>query len=331
MYRSLMQQCSNAHLFVFAFDDECYTYLKAEGHSFLTVISLAEFEDNELLQIKTTRSASEYCWTCTPSTILYCIEKYNLDNCTYIDADMVFYDDPSILWEEATTNSVIITKHNYTPVYDQSVESGIYCVQFVGFRNNDKGMKVLRWWREACIAWCYARAEDGKFGDQKYLDDWTSRFDGVHVAENQGAGIAPWNCQQYSFEQKNNKITVVNSSTKVKFNVIFFHFHGMVFYGNDIVMLTGGLYKMSNNIIELFFKPYVKQLQIIKKEIIEKSFPKDPQGSKPALKEKPGLIFNSKMLVKSVINRILNASSLKFKKAQLYSHYYLIDSFTGEN
>ena len=224
MYRSLIQQCSIAHLYVFVFDDECHEFLKKENYPSLTVISLSEFEDAELLRIKPTRSASEYCWTCTPATILYAI-----DNCTYVDADMQFFSDPSILWQEAKDKSVLITSHNYTPAYDQSNESGIYCVQFVGFRNDAHGMKVLQWWRNACIEWCYARSEDGKFGDQKYLDDWTTRFESVHVVKHPGAGIAPWNCQQYSFKKINGTIKAKEFRTKKIVDVVFFHFHGVVF------------------------------------------------------------------------------------------------------
>ena len=60
-----------------------------------TIISLKEFEDEELLRIKPSRSIAEYCWTCTSSTILYVLEKYKVESCTYLDADLFFYSSPS--------------------------------------------------------------------------------------------------------------------------------------------------------------------------------------------------------------------------------------------
>ena len=45
-----------AHLYVFAFDDKCYDVLTTMQLPNLTVISLSEFEDEQLLAIKPTRS-----------------------------------------------------------------------------------------------------------------------------------------------------------------------------------------------------------------------------------------------------------------------------------
>ena len=119
-----------------------------------TIIRLCDFEDEQLLAIKSTRTTGEYCWTCTPSIILYSIQKFDLSNCTYLDADLFFYADPGVLIEEAEGASVIITPHRYSPMYEDSESGGTYCVQFVYFKNSDEGMAVLNWWREACREWC---------------------------------------------------------------------------------------------------------------------------------------------------------------------------------
>src|SRR5687767_8638553 len=106
LYESLEQVCPSFHLYVLAFNDDCYNYLSKEKRTNLTVIPLAEFEDADLRRIKGTRTAPEYCWTCTPSIILYCLEKYNLSSCTYVDADMIFYHNPLILIEEMKEKSI---------------------------------------------------------------------------------------------------------------------------------------------------------------------------------------------------------------------------------
>lgn len=260
LYQSLLKHCPDFHLYVIAFDDITYNYFQKYPQKNLTAISLIQFEDEKLLSIKSTRSAGEYCWTCTASTVLYCINTYQLNHCVYLDADMCFYSNPQVLFDEWGNKSVLITEHRYTPIYDQSSLSGTYCVQFVGFKNDVDGMTALNYWRESCIDWCYARAEDGKFGDQKYLDDWTTRFKNVHVLKHLGGGLAPWNMQQYCFKQVENKLVGTEIRTTCDFEAVFFHFHGLKIYTNNIALLTGGTYEMNPDALTLFFKTYLKQL-----------------------------------------------------------------------
>lgn len=308
LYNSLLQTNSDFHLYVFAFDDLTYDYLKQEKSEKLTVISLSEFEDEQLLSIKFTRTSGEYCWTCTPSTILYCIEKFSLNSCTYIDADMYFYANPEILINEMGSKSVLITEHRYTKKYDQSDTSGIYCVQFVTFKNTAQGLKVLKWWRNACIEWCYARNEDGKFGDQKYLDDWTTRFEGVHVLKNLGGGLAPWNIQQYKFKLQDGKPIGVNTATGEKFNPVFYHFHDLKLFSNKSVQLTGIIYNLSSDVKSLFYIPYVKKLYDTKSSMHFKTGNVNWDG----LDEKPSQLLLQKLLL-STIKHNLKATYAKIR------------------
>jgi hypothetical protein len=155
-------------------------------------VSLASFESSELLRVKPGRTKGEYCWTCTSHAIRYVLDTFSLPEVTYLDADLFFYAPPSILLDELDRSgaSVLITPHRYTRRYDISRRSGIYCVQFTTFRADERGLRALDWWCERCLEWCHARVENGKFGDQKYLDDWPTRFPGVHVLEHLG-GVAP--------------------------------------------------------------------------------------------------------------------------------------------
>jgi len=260
MYYSLKDNCDNFHLYIYAFDDETLNFFYANNFPSVTVISLLEFEDNELLEIKPTRSAGEYCWTCTPATIYFCIQKYNLPNCTYIDADLFFFSNPKVLIDEMGNNSVLITEHRYTDKYDQSVESGIYCVQFVTFKNDEFGLKVLKWWRDACIEWCFARAEDGKFGDQKYLDNWPTNFEKVHVLENLGGGVAPWNVQQFSINLKRSKLIIKEKLTGHSTPLVFYHFHGLRFYKNQVVSLTSNYYEIESSVKKYLYTKYVSSI-----------------------------------------------------------------------
>lgn len=281
MYDSLYRACREFHLYLFAFDDIAYNIVTDLAMENVTVISLSDFEDSDLLRIKPTRSTAEYCWTATSSTIMYCLNRFNIDHCVYIDADLYFYSDPVVLTEELADNDVLITEHRYTPEYDRSVLSGKYCVQFILFRNSINGLRILEWWRKSCIEWCYARVEDGKFGDQKYLDDWLDRFEGVKVLEHSGGGVAPWNVQQYDLKSKKGKISGSEKNSHDQFDLVFYHFHNV---NNHLINgfneFNLGSYFLEKKIIRLIYKPYLNELKKKDKllKMIDNSF--DSLGSR---------------------------------------------------
>jgi hypothetical protein len=276
LYYSLEKNCPDFHIYIFAFDQASDDLLKKMNLSKATIISLKEFEDDELLKVKSTRSIAEYCWTCTSSTILYVLEKYNVESCTYLDADLFFYSSPQPIFEEMGSSSILITEHRYSPQYNKQLKAGKYCVQFVTFKNDTNGLTALKWWRDRCIEWCYARYEDGKFGDQLYLEDWTERFKGVHVLQHLGGGLAAWNIQQYTFEEINGKIIGKETLTERKFDAIFYHFHYLKFFTNNEIEL--GRRTLTKNVLDIFYKPYIKFLEEIQKQVSVIGGTFDPHG-----------------------------------------------------
>lgn len=267
MYHSLLAHEPEAFLYVFAFDEPCYQVLRKLDLPQLKIISLVEFEDQDLLSIKNSRSKAEYCWTCTSSIILYCLKNFNIESVTYCDADLYFFDSPAkLIAEIPEKDSILLTEHRYSPNYDNTAVSGIYCVQFMTFKNTTDGLNALLWWREKCIEWCYARFEDGKFGDQKYLDDWLTRFKGVWVLQHEGGGLAPWNTQQYEYKLVNGKLFVENLKSAKKSPVIFYHFHYLRFYTNHPVVLAGK-YTLDSTVKELVYNPYFEALNQAEKII----------------------------------------------------------------
>lgn len=321
MYRSLAAVSKDFHLYIFAFDDVCADFLRSEKLPNVTVVSLKEFEDEKLLKIKSGRSAGEYCWTCASSTVLYSIEKFGLNNCTYIDADMCFYADPKVLISEMGEKDVLITKHGFTPEYAASEIYGIYCVQFVTFKNSEKGMRVLRDWRNDCIEWCYGRLEDGKFGDQKYLDKWPEKYDCVHVLQTPGGGIAPWNLQQYQFERSGSGI--IGRGNNKTFDVIFFHYHGLRFYKENVVSLTGKDYRMTEDAKSVFYCPVVHQLVQIKEELLKRLPGVSTDGSTELSPVQPSS-FKTNLIayLRNLRHYPKDVFGKNLKESAKYFHYY---------
>jgi hypothetical protein len=188
-------------------------------------LSLEEFERNDelLLRAKQNRSRIEYYFTCTPSLPLYILSNWpEVDLITYLDADLFFFASPAPLFEELGDGSIAIIGHRFSQHMRHLQKFGIFNVGWLSFRRDDDAFACLYWWRERCIEWCYDREEDGRFADQKYLDDWASRFKNVVVLEHKGANLAPWNVSNYRLYHDKSGILIVDNQP-----LIFFHFHGL--------------------------------------------------------------------------------------------------------
>lgn len=261
LYCSLGNVTDDFHLYVMAFDRECYDKLQLCGFKNMTVEFLDGFETPELLQVKPLRTKAEYCWTCGPSVIWHFLKKYDLVDITYLDSDLFFMGDPHIILKEIGNSSVCITEQGISK--SSAKLYGRYCVQYMFFKNNDEGCKTLEWWRDRCIEWCYQRFEGEKYGDQKYLDKFPSLSPSLCVLQNPSAGIAPWNMNKYNYEGD----AIVKDGHRYPF--IFYHMHGIAAEITESSLKMKSLHhKFSKDQIDKFLYPYA----LLNMEVLNRYF-----------------------------------------------------------
>jgi len=256
LHTSLMKHAQPFHLWILCMDELVERQLSHLALLNVSLISLPEVETAALLRVKDGRTRGEYCWTLTPFAPQFVFDRdQDAKRVTYLDSDIFFFDSPTILLDEFEESGkhVLITEHAYASEYDQTIYSGRFCVQFITFRRTIEGLKVMQWWQERCLEWCYARVEDGKFGDQRYLDDWPKRFTNeVHVLRQIEKTLAPWNLSRFC------------TTSKKADNPAFYHFHGLRIVRSDRVVLFSD-YKIR----WLCTSIYERYVDVLRKSIVE--------------------------------------------------------------
>jgi hypothetical protein len=225
----------------------------------VVTVPLHEVErgDAELLAAKKTRSIVEYYWTLTPSVLLWLLKRHReIELLTYLDADLYFFGPTDPIFAELADNSILIHGHRFPEELQHLEIHGKYNVGLLCFRRDAAGLEALQWWRERCNEWCYGTVEDGKYGDQLYLDDWPERFKKVRVLEHIGSGVAPWNHIQYRFRTDETGKVWIDDTT-----VVFYHFHALDFVRPDLIVPAKFLvYPLREDIVRCCIMPYVQEL-----------------------------------------------------------------------
>ena len=260
LFRSLERHAGRFVLWVLCCDETSFCTLEALNLPNLRPVRLSEIERFEprLAAPKTERSRVEYLWTMSPIWPLYLLEHYaEIDHLTYLDADLFFYASPAPVFAEIGAASIAMFSHRYADPNDAANVNGVYNVGWLSFRRDETALKCLRRWREQCLEWCYAYTDEGRYGDQKYLDEWHRLYASTHVIEHAGAGIAPWNWLNYRFERAGDELLCDGEP------LIFFHFHGLRILNSwlyDTYYTTRIYGVMPKPTRRLLFEPYLQAM-----------------------------------------------------------------------
>ncbi len=257
MMESLIAWCPDAHVFVLCMDARTMEILDALAKPYITCIALADLETPELLEAKKTRGVAEYCWTLSPCLPSYVLDLHpEIDFITYIDSDLLFYSPVQPIFDEIGGKSIAIIEHRFAPrLLDREV-NGRFCVEWVSFRRDMEGLQCLLRWKEQCIEWCYYKLEEGRMGDQKYLDEWPDLFPNCCIIETTGAGIAPWNYENLAFSEDGDGRILVNGEP-----LVFYHFHQFQLLENGKFDRLSAFYTSVRKEPEAVYATYERSLQ----------------------------------------------------------------------
>jgi len=220
----------DAEIWILCMDVESKNILEKLNLKNIHFKLVEEINDQELMNVKNTRSAGEFAMTSKASWIQY-IEQSgkvkNGDSIIYIDADILLFKSLKDLIDKMKREkySIGITPHRFAPnQIDTEMKVGKYNSGFEIFIIDDNSRACISNWREQCIDWCYLKEDKDRLGDQKYLNTWKSKFSGVYEILDKGINAGSWNLVNYKISEK-DKIFFIDDSP-----IVCYHFHRIKFY-----------------------------------------------------------------------------------------------------
>jgi hypothetical protein len=218
--RSLRRFEPDTLIYVLALSDLCEAILRELALPKVEIIPLAVLEDAypELASIKPTRTLIEYYFTLSPFLPHFLFSHTNADRITYIDGDLYFFTSPRPVLDQLGEASVAITPHRFSFEFRNHHVFGRFNVAWLTYRRCAEGLDCLNTYKAECTAWCYDRVEEGRFGDQKYLDAWPGRYSSLKIIEHKGFNLANWNIHNYMIRLKNDVVMIDDDP------LVFFHF-----------------------------------------------------------------------------------------------------------
>jgi hypothetical protein len=265
LYNSLARHDKDFKLFIICLDNKMVQFLDNLQYSNLIPIDVCIIEEayKELLAVKQVRNKREYAWTLKPSIILYIFENFDCtDHILWLDSDMQFLCDPEPLYDEWSGLSILLSEQYYTGAYEYLVSGyGKFQAGLIGFKRDENGLECLGWWQERCMEWCSEKADNGRWADQKYLDEFPQRFKGVGVVNNLGINLTPFTIYRVNTERGKAVIKKPDGLYIDDVRIILYHYYGFRFYAHNEYDLSSYWMMFDKETIKLIYVPYINECQ----------------------------------------------------------------------
>ncbi len=254
-----LRQFDATPIYILALSELCAETLQALDLPDVKIIPLAALEKAypELLTVKPIRKPIEYYFTLTPFLPHYLFAETAAERISYMDADLYFFASPKLVLDSLGDASAAITPHRFSFPYRNHLIFGRFNVAWITYRRCEEGLACLNGYKTDCLAWCYDRLEDGRFGDQKYLDAWPDRYPSLKIIDHKGFNLAIWNVQNYIMRMKADMFMVDDD------RLIFYHCASTSVQKDGSVSVPmpeyGGRSKKA--VVEHVLNPYIRLLE----------------------------------------------------------------------
>ncbi len=258
LFDSLKRNSQDPRLYVICLDEYALDLLRSMDIPGIIPLPEAEIEDEELREVKARIGRWQYYGVIQPLVCMHILKKFKPVSLTYVETDMYFFSSVEpLFWEMA--GAISIVPHRFHPGHERTAGSGKFCTQFNTFYDDEASFRVLEYWKDQSFK--YDKRKPDEYPGQLSLDKWQSISSGVKVIENIGAGVAPWNIDNYEVSTIDG-IPCVNG---VK--IIFYHFHQFGWLKNGSYRFCS--YELPEKAKELIYKPYVEALDKALGQIME--------------------------------------------------------------
>jgi hypothetical protein len=152
-YNSIRMHANEFCLWICCLDDITYNTLANMELENVVLIDIKNIEDQELLNVKNTRNASEYCRILKAPLIFYILKNnYNIRYMIYVDPNARFNSNVTNAFSKWKENPVFIWKNEMDQ--DTQQEYGANLTSLIGFKREKDAFNFLWMWRDKSIKRC---------------------------------------------------------------------------------------------------------------------------------------------------------------------------------